>query len=124
MVGTVADEMSSLLPSLAMRELSKRAFGRESQVETGVAVTTIDHVFVFDELFGAVTARAQEAGLTPPSSSAVRKDVERMREVFGALQRVPTLRSERVRHETRIDGPFWSLCIELARRTQGVPLRK
>jgi hypothetical protein len=97
-----------------LRQLSKRAFGRAHLLEVAVAVRSLDDdSFVFEDLYAALVAAAQDAGIDAPSVSAVRSDLDRLR-LLGALDRLPRARGELIRHEVRKKkAAFWRLLREL-----------
>jgi hypothetical protein len=102
-----------------LRRLSKQALGREHLLELAlVVITRHDESFVFDDLFDEVREAAVNARLEPPSVSAVRSDLERLRQLR-AIERLPRARGELTRHEIRRrKAAFWQLVREL---TAGAP---
>ncbi len=110
-------ELVSLLgESERLRRTSKDAFGREFMIETCLAICLLEKTFLFDDVFDTLTSASRDAGALEPSSSVVRKDLQRLRETFAAIQRLPPTRGERLRRETRLETPLWSLCERLAAR--------
>jgi hypothetical protein len=97
-----------------LRQLSKRAFGRTHLLEVAVAIRARnDDSLVFDDLYAAVVTAAKDAGVEVPSTSAVRSDLNRLR-LLGALDRLPRVRGELIRHEVRRKkAAFWQLLREL-----------
>ncbi len=109
----------ALVHAERVRRLSKAAFGRDFLVETCLAIAALDETFLFDDVSDLLAAAAREAHVAPPSASATRKDLDRLREAFGAIERIPAHRGERLRREVRRATPLWALCAELAERGAG-----
>ena len=99
-----------------VRQTSRAAFGRDFLVETCLAICELDQTFLFDDVHARLVRAATEAAVQPPSSSAVRKDLQRIRDAFGATDRLPATRGERLRREIRVASPLWDLCRHLADR--------
>jgi hypothetical protein len=99
-----------------LRRTSKDAFGREFMIETCLAIRFLEETFLFDDVFEALSSASREAGAPEPSASVVRKDLQRLRETFRATRRLPPTKGERLRRETRLETPLWSLCERLAER--------
>jgi hypothetical protein len=111
------DLLNALVQADRVRRASKAAFGREFLVETCLAITSLDETFLFDEVIASLSEAAAETHAQPPSESTIRKDLERLRETFGAIERLPPSKGERLRREVRRPSPLWDLCDELATRT-------
>lgn len=69
--------------------------------------------FTFEQVYELAVAGAQAAGIEEPSESAVRKDLARMREAFGALERPTRERGQLERIEVRRASSLWDLCEEM-----------
>lgn len=97
------------------RRKSKDAFGREFLAETGFAIAALEgDTFLFEDVEAVLQETAKELGIEPPSSAQIRKDLQRIRDVFGAVERLPKLKGEQLRRETKKTSAFWSLLSEFA----------
>lgn len=85
-------------------------------METCLAITSLAETFLFDEVFELLSEVATEAHSPPPSVSAIRKDLDRLRDTFSAIERLPFTKGERLRREVRRSSSLWALCDELALR--------
>lgn len=104
--------MPSITPRL--RQLSKLAFNRATQAEVVLLARTLPgHGFTFEQVYELAAAAAEAAGMEQPSESAVRKDLARMRDAFGALERQTRARGQLERVEVPQDSSLWMLCDEL-----------
>jgi hypothetical protein len=110
------DLLRALTHADQVRLASKAAFGREFLIESCLAIAALDDTFLFEDVFVLLAEVADQAGVQPPSSSAIRKDLERLRDTFGVIERLPATRGERLRREVRRPSQLWSLCIELVDR--------
>ena len=107
---------NSRVTSQRVRDISRAAFGRESQIEVALIVRDLADEFAFDDVITAVLEMCERCEIDAPSEAAVRTDLKRMRETFGALERLPRLRGTIERREVRRPGPLWELCEALYSR--------
>lgn len=108
--------MSDSLPPLTprLRELSKLAFNRATQAEVVLIARTLPKTgFTFEQVYDLALRASRAAGMEEPSESAVRKDLARMREPFGALERPGRARGQLERVEVQRSSSLWKLCDEL-----------
>jgi hypothetical protein len=102
-----------------LRSTSKEALSLASQIEVALAAESLPDVFTFEEVKAELVARAGESDVEPASDAAIRQALERMRDTYGATERLPRLKGVLTRHERRVDGPFWDLCRSLYDRVNG-----
>ena len=97
-----------------LRQLSKRVLGRAHLLEIAlVVIARRDDSFVFEDLYDELRESALGARLDPPSASAVRSDLDRLREL-NAIERLPRARGElSLREIRRPKAAFWNLVREL-----------
>lgn len=107
----------------ALREASKAAFGRSSQIEVALVVASFESTFVFDDVYELVVERSRTAGLDPPGQSAVRTDLARLRTAFKAVEVLPTVRGDQLQRHVRKPSPIWDLCLDLAAKVESASHR-
>lgn len=105
--------------SSRLRQLSKLAFNRATQAEVVLVANTLPRSgFTFEQVYELVVSAAKSADLDEPSPSAVRKDLARMREAFGALERPSRPRGQLEHYEVWRSSSLWKLCEELHAASQ------
>jgi hypothetical protein len=109
---------TSVRTSERQRALSKEAFNSQYRIEVSLAVLELAETFTFDDLASAVNDMATASGVEPPSPTALRRELQRLRDVYGALERLPRVKGESVKREVRRPSALWDVCREVALRSQ------
>jgi hypothetical protein len=117
------DSLADLRTSDALRARSKEAFNSSFRLEVALTIMRMPTTFIFDDLYTRVAELATSSGVDPPSQSAVRIELRRLREVYGALARMPRVKGESVKREVRQESGLWALCTEVYERVHGDPDR-
>lgn len=110
-------DSTEIRTSQSLRHLSRRAFNSSYRIEVGLAIPELDETFVFDELWELLAEICKQSAVEAPSQSKVREEVRRLREDFGALERLPRARGSLIQREIRKPSPFWDLCRHLSVRS-------
>jgi len=111
--------LEALRTSESVRDLSRRAFNSSMRVELCLLIEELGETFIFDELFERAVALAERCNVEGPSQSNVRKELERLRKDFGALERLPRVKGSLIKREVRRESAVWNLCRELHARGLG-----
>ena len=102
--------------SQPIRDLSKLAFNSAYRIEVALAISELDEVFTFEELYERLAAIVEASDVAECVSPAkARNELATLRSM-GALERLPKAKGELLRRERRCDSALWELAQELRDR--------
>ncbi len=110
-------EVAQATPTTSSRALSKTIFGRDHQLEVGVAAAHMEGGFAAEDLVLEARRAAADAGLDPPKESAVRTNLARLVTARAVIEFPQPRPGSPAHYSAAKESAFWAFALELYSRS-------